>query len=53
LHRSHTDYVVTEWGHARLTGLTVRERTKVLISIAHPKFRDELTAKAKQMGYLY
>ncbi|MGC8866178.1 MAG: acetyl-CoA hydrolase/transferase family protein [Bacteroidales bacterium] len=52
LHRSHTDYVVTEWGYVRLTGLTVRERTRALISIAHPKFRDELTEKAHQMGYL-
>lgn len=52
LHRSHTDYIVTEWGYARLTGLTVKERTKALISIAHPKFRDELTEKAMQMGYI-
>jgi acyl-CoA hydrolase len=52
LHRSHTDYVVTEHGSARLTGLTVRERTKALIGIAHPKFRDELTAQAEKMGYI-
>jgi len=52
LHRSHTDYVVTEFGSVRLTGLTVRERTKVLISIAHPDFRQELTEKALKMGYL-
>lgn len=52
LHRSHTDWVVTEHGSARLTGLTVRERTKALIGIAHPKFRDELTAQAEKMGYL-
>lgn len=52
LHRSHTDYVVTENGSVRLTGLTVRERTKALISIAHPDFRTELTEKAQRMGYL-
>jgi len=52
LHRSNTDYVVTEHGIARLTGLTVRERTRALIAIAHPKFRDELTANAEKMGYL-
>lgn len=52
LHRSHTDYVVTEWGSVRLTGLTVKERTKALISIAHPKFRDELTAQAEKLGYI-
>ncbi len=52
LHRSHTDYIVTEWGYARLTGLTVKERTRALIGIAHPKFRDELSEKAQKMGYL-
>jgi acyl-CoA hydrolase len=52
LHRSHTDYVVTEHGSVRLTGLTVRERTKALISIAHPDLRNELTVKAEKMGYL-
>jgi acyl-CoA hydrolase len=52
LHRSHTDYVVTEWGSVRLTGRTVRERTRMLISIAHPDFRKELTEKAVEIGYL-
>jgi len=52
LHRSHTDYVVTEHGIARLTGLTIKERTKALIGIAHPDFRAELTATAEKMGYL-
>ena len=51
LHRSHTDYVVTEWGSVRLTGRTVRERTHLLISIAHPNFRKELQEKAEEMGY--
>lgn len=52
LHRSHTDYVVTEHGSVRLTGLTLGERTAALISIAHPDFKDELTQKAREMGYL-
>ena len=52
LHRSNTDYVVTEHGVARLTGLTVKERTLALISIADPQFREELMEKAKGMGYL-
>jgi len=52
LHRSNTDYVVTEYGIARLTGLTVKERTKALINIAHPDFREELKQKALSMGYL-
>src|SRR5699024_5707602 len=46
------DYIVTEYGIARLRGKTIRERTKALIDIAHPKFRDELTFSAKEMGYL-
>jgi acyl-CoA hydrolase len=44
--------VVTEWGSTRLTGRTVRERTKALIGIAHPDFREELTQQAQQLGYL-
>lgn len=52
LHRSHTDYIVTEWGSVRLTGLTVKERTKALISVAHPDFRSELTEQANKLGYL-
>ncbi len=52
LHRSNTDYVVTEHGSARLTGLTVRERTRALINIAHPDFRKELIQKAQEMGYI-
>lgn len=52
LHRSNTDYVVTENGVARLTGLTIKERTLELIKIAHPKFHDELMQKAKSMGYI-
>ena len=51
LHRSHTDYVVTEWGSVRLTGRTVRERTHMLISIAHPDFRESLQAQAEELGY--
>ncbi len=52
LHRSHTDYVVTEWGSVRLTGRTVRERTQMLISIAHPDFRESLKAQAEKLGFL-
>jgi 4-hydroxybutyrate CoA-transferase len=35
-------YVVTEFGVAYLHGKSIRERTKALIEIAHPKFREEL-----------
>jgi acyl-CoA hydrolase len=52
LHRSNTDYVVTEHGSVRLTGLTIKERTLALISIAHPNFRELLTQEAVEMGYI-
>jgi len=52
LHRSLVDHVVTEYGIARLRGRTVRERTKELIAIAKPEFREELTSQAKAIGYI-
>lgn len=52
LHRSNTDWVVTEYGAVRLRGLTIRERASALISIAHPDFRNDLTAKALAIGFL-
>ncbi len=50
--RMDTDYVVTEHGITNLRGATIKERTKGLISIAHPDFREELTREAYAMGYL-
>lgn len=46
------DKVVTEYGIAELRGSSIAERTRRLIAIAHPKFRDELSAKARELGYL-
>jgi acyl-CoA hydrolase len=46
--RSHVRTVVTEYGVAELFGQSLRERAKRLIAIAHPNFRDELTAYARQ-----
>lgn len=40
--RNDADYIVTEYGIAHLRGLSLRERGKELIKIAHPKFREEL-----------
>ncbi|MFM8305032.1 MAG: acetyl-CoA hydrolase/transferase family protein [Actinomycetota bacterium] len=42
--RHHVDVVVTEWGAAKLAGLSVRERARALVEIAHPDFRDALRA---------
>jgi len=46
--RYDVHYICTEYGIVNLHGLTISERAKALISIAHPKFRDELTAQAKE-----
>ena len=53
LSRNDVDYVVTEYGVVRLRGTNVRERAKLLISIAHPKFREQLTKEAIEVGYLH
>jgi len=50
--RGDVHTVVTEFGVAELKGRTVRERTLALISIAHPKFREELLAAAKQRRFV-
>jgi acyl-CoA hydrolase len=46
------DKVVTEYGVAELRGSSIAERTRRLIAIAHPKFRDELNARARELCYL-
>lgn len=50
--KNDVDRIVTEYGIAELKGKTIRERTRALIDIAHPKFREELEFQAKKMGYL-
>ena len=44
--------MVTEHGVAELHGQSIRERTKRLIGVADPKFRDELAHEAREFGYL-
>jgi 4-hydroxybutyrate CoA-transferase len=46
--RTCVDYVVTEYGVARLRGKSFRERCNELISIAHPDFRSELKKAAQR-----
>ena len=41
--RNDIDYIITEYGIAHLRGQTLRQRAKLLIDVAHPKFREELT----------
>ncbi len=50
--RNDVHYVVTEYGVASLYGKTVRERAQALIGIAHPKFRNELSKQAREIGYM-
>jgi RimJ/RimL family protein N-acetyltransferase len=52
LARSDLHYVVTEYGIAYLHGKSIRERALSLLAIAHPKFRGELLARAKELGFL-
>ena len=47
--RHHTGTIVTEFGIAALSGLTVRERAEALAEIAHPEFRAELRAAAARL----
>lgn len=48
--RSAVHYVVTEYGAVNLKGKTTYERAELLISIAHPDFREELAKEAERMG---
>ena len=50
--RADVHYVVTEYGIAYLHGKTLRQRAEALISIADPKFRDQLYAFACKAHYL-
>ncbi len=50
--RNDVHYVVTEYGVASLYGKTIRQRALQLIEIAHPAFREQLTADARAFGYI-
>ena len=45
--RCDADYVVTEYGIAKLKGANLKERARQLINIAHPDFREELKEQFK------
>lgn len=47
--RSDVEYVVTEFGVARLKGLSNLERSEALISLAAPEFRDELRRQRREL----
>ena len=48
--REDVRYVVTEYGAVNLFGKSTQDRAMALISIAHPKFRDDLLKSAKELG---
>ncbi|MGE0727655.1 MAG: acetyl-CoA hydrolase/transferase family protein [Acidimicrobiia bacterium] len=50
--KNTVDKVVTEYGVAELRGASVAERAQRLIAVAHPDHRDELSARARGLGYL-
>jgi len=50
--RADVKYIITEYGVANLHGKNLQERTKALINIAHPNFRDDLIKEAKNRNLL-
>ncbi|MFH1183503.1 MAG: acetyl-CoA hydrolase/transferase C-terminal domain-containing protein [Chloroflexota bacterium] len=50
--RNHVHHVVTEYGVASLYGKSIRQRTRALISIAHPDFRKDLEKQGTQLRYI-
>lgn len=47
--RAHVHYVATEYGVVNLFGKTLRERAKLLTSIAHPDHREQLEKEAFEL----
>ncbi|MBU1358529.1 MAG: 4-hydroxybutyrate CoA-transferase [Gammaproteobacteria bacterium] len=47
--KNDIDYVVTEYGVARLRGKSAKQRAQELIAIAHPDFRAELRSQAERI----
>lgn len=52
LSRNDIEYLVTEYGVVCLKGRTIKERVKLIISIAHPKFREQLLKEAEEIGWI-
>ncbi|HNX28231.1 MAG TPA: acetyl-CoA hydrolase/transferase C-terminal domain-containing protein [Syntrophomonadaceae bacterium] len=50
--RNDVQYVVTEYGVARLKGFNLRQRVNDLVRIAHPDFRDWLMEEAMKLNYI-
>ncbi len=50
--KNTVDKIVTEFGVAELRGKSLQQRAQALIAIADPRFRDELSAAARQMALI-
>jgi acyl-CoA hydrolase len=50
--KNTVDHVVTEYGVADMRGRSISQRAAALIGVAHPRFREELTAQARDLSYL-
>lgn len=50
--RNDVHYVATEYGVADLYGRSVSERVQSLVNIAHPNFREQLMAYAREQNYV-
>lgn len=50
--KNDVDYIATEFGIAKLSGKTFKQRAQALINIAHPDYREELRSAARAMGLL-
>ena len=50
--RNYVDYIVTEYGVARMKGRSVKERVEQMILIAHPSVREELATYAREQFYI-
>ena len=48
--RMDTHYLATEYGVVNLKGQSSRERALSIVSLAHPRFRDDLLREAEKMG---
>jgi acyl-CoA hydrolase len=50
--KNTVDHIVTEYGIADMRGRSISERAAALIGIAHPRFREDLSRQARDLGYL-
>jgi len=52
LSRNNVDYIVTEYGVAKMKAQSTKQRARNLIAIAHPAFRESLTKQAEELSLI-